>query len=75
MRDDPGALNLAEVRATVHKMLEELGPQAGDALREMAGIKEEGLPSRMALINSVMDALPDDMAELMLSQYMNEVFV
>lgn len=75
VRQDAGALDLAEVRATVQKMLDELGPEAGGALREMAGIREEGLPSRMALINSVMDALPDEMAEFMLSQYMNEVFV
>ncbi|MBI1320923.1 MAG: aminotransferase class V-fold PLP-dependent enzyme [Candidatus Hydrogenedens sp.] len=75
VRADSGAINLTAVRAQVQGLLADLGPGAGDALRDLAGITEGGLPERMALINSVIDALPDELAEHMLSSYMNEVFV
>ena len=72
---NPDPIELEQVRATVHALLADLGEGAGDALRAMAGISEGGLPTQMALINSVFDALPDEVAENMLSDYMNQVFV
>jgi glutamate/tyrosine decarboxylase-like PLP-dependent enzyme len=74
-KNDPNALDLELVKAQVRGMLAELGDDAGPALKEMAGISSGGLPEKMALINSVMDALPDELAEYMLCDYMNQVFV
>ena len=74
-KNHPAPIDLAQVGETVHAMLDQLGPDAERALREMAGIDASGLPGEMALINSVMDALPDEMAEFMLADYMNNVFV
>ena len=75
VKANPEPIDLDQVRGIVHTMLAELGDGAVGALREMAGISEGGLPENMALINSVIDALPDEMAEHMLSDYMNQVFV
>lgn len=75
LKADPNALDLDLVRQQVQGMLAELGENAGIALKEMAGISGGGLPDKMALINSVMNALPDELAEHMLTEYMNEVFV
>jgi sphinganine-1-phosphate aldolase len=75
VKANPNPIDLELVRGTVHKMLADLGENAGNALRAMAGISEGGLPTQMALINSVFDALPNELAENMLSDYMNQVFV
>jgi glutamate/tyrosine decarboxylase-like PLP-dependent enzyme len=75
VKANPTPIDLAQVRTTVQTMLVEQGENAEAALRAMAGIDSGGLPESMALINSVIDALPDEMAEYMLSNYMNQVFV
>ncbi len=75
VKANPTPLDLDGVRTTVHATLAEHGADAETALRQMAGIDGGGLPEKMALINSVIDALPDEMAEYMLSDYMNQVFV
>jgi len=74
VRANPNPIDLKQVRATVHGILQAEGDNAKQALREMAGIGDGGLPKSMALINSVMDALPDELAEHLLSDYMNQVF-
>lgn len=75
VRNDPDAIDLVATRATVRSMLADQGTNALAALRDLAGISDAGLPARMAMINSVMDALPDDMVEYLLTDYMNNVFV
>lgn len=77
VRADENAIDLEAMWAKVGETLAGAGsPEAADAaLRELAGLTEGGLPERMARINSVMDALPDEMAEYMLCDYMNQVFV
>ena len=75
VKSNPNPLDLAAIRTNVQKLVSDLGADADPALRAMAGISEGGLPKKMAMINSVMDSLPDEMAEYMLSDYMNHVFV
>lgn len=41
----------------------------------MAGITETDLPEEMALINEVLDALPDDLANMLLINYFNDLYV
>ncbi len=75
VRANPQSIDLATTREKVNQTLAEAGEGADTALRELAGLSDGGLPSDMALINSVLDALPDEIAEYMLSDYMNQVFV
>lgn len=75
VKANPEPIDLAQVRAQVQSMVADLGDGAEAALKQMAGIDQGGLPQQMALINSVIDALPDELAEYMLSDYMNQVFV
>ena len=75
VRANANPIDLHQVRQAVHELLAQHGSEAEAALREMAGLDSGGLPEQMALINSVIDALPDEMAEYMLSDYMNQVFV
>lgn len=74
VRAKPDAVDAAAVRAAVADILAREGANAGPALKQLAGLGDAGLPDRMALINTVMDALPDDVAEYLLASYMNEVF-
>ncbi len=49
--------------------------QAFGQLAQMAGIAGTDLPEEMALINEVMDALPDHLANLLLINYFNDLYV
>lgn len=62
------------VAAQVRNLLESLGEGAQEALMAMAGLEGAELPEKMALINTVMDALPDDMAEFILSDFINDLY-
>jgi sphinganine-1-phosphate aldolase len=41
----------------------------------MAGIAGKDLPEEMAVINEVLDALPDEMANMVLIDYFNDLYV
>lgn len=75
VRNDPNAVDLQATRSMVQGIVADSGENAKEVLSEMAGLGEGKLPEKMALINSVVDALPDELAEYMLCDYMNEVFV
>lgn len=68
-------ISLADVRTQVGELLSALGPAAVDQLRAMAGMTGTDVPQHMALINSVMDALPDDAAEQLLTEFVNDLYV
>jgi len=72
-RDD--ALDIEKVRVQVRDMLDMLGPDAVDQLKAMAGLGEgTGLPEEMALISSVLDSIPRDMARELMIEYFNDIF-
>jgi glutamate/tyrosine decarboxylase-like PLP-dependent enzyme len=49
--------------------------QAAEALYQLAGIEGESLPDDMAFVNTVLNALPPEIAEHMLREYFNDLFV
>lgn len=77
MQNHPEPIDLAAVRAQVQTMLASLegGPEAIAQLAAVAGLQGTDLPEHMALINSVMDALPDALAETILTEFMNDLYV
>ena len=50
-------------------------PEAIAALSSMAGIQSEKLPEDMALINELLDTLPDAVASQILIDYFNDLYV
>jgi len=68
-------ISLPGVRLQVRELLASLGPAAADQLRAMAGMTGTDVPQHMALINSVMDALPDAAAEQLLTEFLNDLYV
>jgi glutamate/tyrosine decarboxylase-like PLP-dependent enzyme len=68
-------IDLAGVRTQVRGLIEALGSNAVDQLKSMAGMEGTDVPQHMALINSVMDALPDEIAERLLTEFLNDLYV
>ncbi|RPI23152.1 MAG: aspartate aminotransferase family protein, partial [Chloroflexota bacterium] len=63
------------IRAEVGRLLENLTPDAVANLAALAGIQGSALPDEMALINEVLDALPDELSNLLLIEYFNDLYV
>lgn len=64
------------IRDMVAQALQSPHPdEAFDQLAQMAGIIGSELPEEMALINEVLDALPDDMANMLLINFFNDLYV
>jgi glutamate/tyrosine decarboxylase-like PLP-dependent enzyme len=63
------------IRDQVMQFLSSPTPQAFQSLARMAGIAGKDLPEEMAVINEVLDALPDEMANMVLIDYFNDLYV
>lgn len=71
----PEPIDLAQVRTMVTTLVEQLGPSAVDQLRAMAGLEGDALPAEWAMLNSVFDALPDEILEALLAEFVNDLYV
>lgn len=49
--------------------------EAKERLQQMAGMDGGGLPDDFALINTVIDVLPDELSDFLLEDFINEIFV
>lgn len=64
------------IRGLVAEAIKDPSPEeAFGNLAQMAGIAGTDLPEEMALINEVLDALPDDLANMLLINYFNDLYV
>lgn len=70
-------IDMNAVRSQVRTMIDSFGAGALDQLTAMAGIGGAGggLPEDMALISSILDALPKDISEALLVDFANDLFV
>jgi sphinganine-1-phosphate aldolase len=77
VRNHPEPIDPKAVREQVQAMLSTMegGPEAIAQLAAVAGLQGTDLPQHMALINTVMDALPDELAEMILIEFMNDLYV
>jgi len=63
------------IRQQIGLMLAEPSPEVFAGMAAMAGIQGSELPQEMALINEVLDALPDEYANQLLIDYFNDLYV
>lgn len=68
-------LDTGFIREQVALMLAEPSPEVIAGMAAMAGIQGSKLPQEMALINEVLDALPDEFANQLLIEYFNDLYV
>ena len=52
----------------------QMTPEDVTGVLALAGLGEDGLPSRTAEINGVLDMLPPNTREMLLKAYVNELF-
>jgi hypothetical protein len=63
------------IRGEVAHLLQNPTPQAFANLMTLAGLQGSDLPEEMATINEVLDVLPDELANVLLIDYFNELYV
>lgn len=69
-------IDTEEIRAMVAAALQSPDPEAAfGQLAASAGLAGTELPSEMAFINEVLDALPDELCNLFLVNYFNDLYV
>ena len=75
VRASKNAIDIDTVRAQVKMMLDSFGDKAIEQLTAMAGIDGDELPADMALVNSILNALPGGVSAELLREYINDLFV
>ncbi len=76
IKKTPNKIDMAVIRKQVKSLIEGLGENAIEYLKKMAGIQDTNtLPEEMALISSILDSLPTEIAEALLIEYFNDLFV
>lgn len=69
-------LDFAVVRQQVQHLLANMPGDPSEKLSALAGLGSgTGLPSELALVNTVLDALPDELAEQLLVDFWNDLYV
>ncbi len=68
-------LDVDFIRAEVARALQNPTPESFAGLAALAGIQSSELPDELALINEVLDTLPDEIANMLLIDYFNELYV
>jgi glutamate/tyrosine decarboxylase-like PLP-dependent enzyme len=68
-------LDTAAIRAEVANFVRYPSPEAFGKLSAMAGLSGTELPTEMAVINEILDALPDAWANEFLINYFNDLYV
>jgi glutamate/tyrosine decarboxylase-like PLP-dependent enzyme len=68
-------LDSAMIRGEVARLLQNPTSEAFAGLTTLAGLQGSDLPEEMATINEVLDALPDELANVLLIDYFNELYV
>jgi len=74
VKDEYPPMDIAEVRAGIEQATQDLTPEAFGQILAMGGISGTTLPDEMALINTVMDVLPDPVCEQLLAGFMNDLY-
>jgi glutamate/tyrosine decarboxylase-like PLP-dependent enzyme len=74
VREHYPPLDIAQVKTEIEKAMKDLTPEAFQQILAMGGISGTTIPSEMALLNTVMDALPDPVCEELLVGFINDLY-
>lgn len=72
---DSDPLDAAFIQAAVGALLDNPSPEAFASLSALAGIQGARLPEELALINQFLDTLPDEVANQVLIEFFNDLYV
>lgn len=62
------------LRAAVEQVLQAPGPEAFAQIAALAGLTPGAMPTDFARINTVLDALPDPLVDMLLVEYLNSIY-
>lgn len=68
-------IDLAKVKRDIDGLLQSGSENAFEQLAAVAGLSGGEIPKQMAMINSVLDSLPDELTAEMLVRFMNDLYV
>lgn len=68
-------IDFAQVKRDVDELLATAGDRAFEQLAALSGLQGGQLPKEMAMINTVLDCLPDELTAQMLVEFMNDLYV
>lgn len=68
-------VDTAQIQAMVAQMLSNGVESAQEQLGALAGLSGSDLPDKLGLLNTVIDTLPDELSEHMLTTFMNDLYV
>ena len=74
VRSNENAIDIETVRGVVKQLLESAEGDPAEQIMALGGVTSGELPGGLALINTVMDCLPDSVTEEMLIGYFNDLF-
>jgi hypothetical protein len=74
VKSNPDRLDPDQVRSQIAEMMKNAGNAGPSQLMAMAGLSGAGLPARMAMLNTLMDAMPTPAVEALLKEYFNDLY-
>jgi glutamate/tyrosine decarboxylase-like PLP-dependent enzyme len=74
VRASPSVGDVGALRAEVERLMASPGPETFARIAALAGMTPGQMPSGFARINTVLDALPDAVVEMLLVEYLNTLY-
>ncbi|HRI88577.1 MAG TPA: hypothetical protein PK869_09935, partial [Candidatus Hydrogenedentes bacterium] len=75
VKANPDAINSALIREQVQALVRDTNEGSLGDLAAMVGIDGTNLPEKMAMLNTILDIIPDEMTETVLIDFMNDLYV
>lgn len=66
--------DIGALRAEVERLMQHPGPESFGQIAALAGLTPGQMPSSFARINTVLDALPDQLVDMLLVEYLNSIY-
>ena len=74
VKRDPDPIDAKVLREQIESMLAQPGDASLKDLAAMVGIDGTTLPEKMALLNTILDIIPDDLTEEILIDFLNDLY-
>lgn len=74
VKADPNPVDANEIRGHIEALLAQQGDASLKGLAAMVGIDGTKLPQKMALLNTILDIIPDNLTEEVLIDFLNDLF-
>jgi len=75
VKNDPEQIDAKAVREQIEALLAQPGDASLADLAAMVGIDGTKLPEKMALLNTILDCIPDNLTEELLINFINDLYV